>query len=349
MATTLNTEHKAARGDVHILHWKDIMVDFSKNRRTVPVTEEEIKTLALSILKYKQKQACIGRRIMEKESPDYQKVVLVAGFSRWRAIDFINTTIQPDNPIPVKVVLQDGNEEDADITNIIENLNRSVTDVLDDAYNQQYLREVRGHTETQIAELFHCSQSWVSKLRGMLTLTSQVKKAIIERKLDGSVALANIVGLAESEQNSVLDKLLTEAPKATIGARPVFPTTPTLPGMEGGELVGAAAPAGATGRGGKAVGTTGKNGKLRSSAVRAAVREVKHTSGKKGPGRTKKDIVDFFIGIGSAVNEDVSIKTFCSKFEKFCADAISDKVMENAIFDLLEAKPEKKKKTAPAK
>jgi len=264
--------------------------------------------------------------------------VLTAGFTRYRAVEYINTVIQPENPIPLKVMNFEGNDLKADIQNIVENLDRNGTDMLDDAYNQLYLRETHLMSDEDICKLYHCSIPWLEKLKGLLTLSQPVIDAIINGEVVGSVCM-QMVGMAESEQNDALREMKEKFSHA----------------IDNGQRLGFTAEIAATqaakeaavsgNKGGKPKGSTKGKSKASKAALAGKiltgiVRQKKLAKGEKGKALSLAEIKSFFSEIigPDATAHAPEVKEFCKKFLDWQGTEITTKQFENALYKLAESK-----------
>ena len=89
------------------------------------------------------------------------KPVLVAGFSRWRAVNEINKRNLMEKPLKLRCSYTALNEKQAFLANIEENRVRNPTTPMDDAYNIQRLINVHQMTEEEISNVYRESVKWV--------------------------------------------------------------------------------------------------------------------------------------------------------------------------------------------
>lgn len=155
--------------------------------------------------------------------------VLVAGFSRWRAISEINNRKLSAVPIQVRCTYVQCNESEAFLLNISENRFRNPTTPLDDAHNIKRLLKVYAMTEEQIAAFYHptaktenevkVAMKFVADRIALISLSPEAEKAVRSGRVKENAAKA-IAKLSEEHQSKVLEK------KGTIGLKDVKPAKP---------------------------------------------------------------------------------------------------------------------------
>lgn len=159
----------------------------------------DIQWIIDSILRHGQLQPVTIRR-------SGNKPVLVAGFSRWRAVSEINKKkLYEARPIELRCCYTALDEQQAFLANIEENRVRNTTTPLDDAYNCQRLTNVYGMDEKAIAEAYRESVAWVKGRLKLIELVPEAKKALKEGRIVGGAAKA-IAKLSAEHQRDVLNK-----------------------------------------------------------------------------------------------------------------------------------------------
>jgi ParB/RepB/Spo0J family partition protein len=158
---------------------------------------------------------------------DGGKPVLVAGFSRWRAISEINHDRSDGDKLKLRAVYFKGNEADGFMANLAENKVRKDPQPIDDAYNIARL-ERYGRTLPEIAAFYGETEAWVKDRLALVNLCQEAQNKVAEGKLKVSAAVA-ISKLAEKLQKEKIasGKKLTAAgikaeatgktPKPTLG------------------------------------------------------------------------------------------------------------------------------------
>jgi len=118
------------------------------------------------------------------------KPVLVAGFSRWRAVTEINKRKLSPKPIELRCSYTQLTEQQAFLANIEENRVRNATTPMDDAYNIQRLINVYQMTEQQCCDAYRASLAWV---KGRLQLIEAVPE------LEAEIRAGTVPGTAAKE------------------------------------------------------------------------------------------------------------------------------------------------------
>jgi ParB-like chromosome segregation protein Spo0J len=142
--------------------------------------------------------------------------VLVAGFSRWRAVSEINKR----KLLPVKLQMRctyvQCSEMEGFVANIAENRFRNGTSLLDDAHNIAKLIHKWNLTEQQVAAIYFPDAAkdetvgkealrFVKKRLGLATLTPEAEAAILNGRLKETAASA-IAKLDAENQRAVIAK-----------------------------------------------------------------------------------------------------------------------------------------------
>lgn len=184
----------------------------------------DIEWLIESMLKpHGQLQPILIRR--EQGNP-----VLVAGYSRWRAVVAINERgLAKAGRIPLRCSYTAMDETQAFIANIEENHVRNQTTPIDDAYNIQRLINIYHKSEADVADIFHESTAWIRARLSMIDLASEAQEAIAEGRVKDSAAKA-IGKLSKSLQRKaakIEGPITVKAVKALVSG-PVKPKPPKI-------------------------------------------------------------------------------------------------------------------------
>jgi ParB/RepB/Spo0J family partition protein len=169
----------------------------------------DITALVDSILRHGQLQPVTIRKTGKNP-------VLVAGFSRWRAISYINANKLTPAPLELSCSYTQLTEKQAFLANIEENRVRNETSPIDDAYNVQRLINVYQMSEQEVATAYRVSVSWVKDRLQLLELTPEAEVAVRSGRVKPSAAKA-ISKLSQEQQRKVLEK------KGTIEHKDVKP------------------------------------------------------------------------------------------------------------------------------
>ena len=317
MATPeLKTKHKAEQaGDIYWLDPRDITLqDEDLRGRKFPPSKSDVKELAESIARTKQEQP-ITCRLDAEGNP-----ILVFGRTRLDAITLINEELDPKNPRKIAVRIVDQDEKSSFLSANEENKRRKATTPVDEAFNHQVMRERFSMKDADIAKDCGVSAAWVSKLKKVIGLPKDVLKQVHEDNLTVSDAVS-MADLEPEEQK----KIAADA-------------------KETAATVAAAVPAGAKPgkRPAKVVGDATK------TAVRAAKAKKAKASGEdvgSVTSRSVREIRAFYDGLAEQFPDTEVVVDFCKSMSKYCSGKISDKQMENAVFNLatskLKEKPQK--------
>lgn len=187
---------EVTRTDISHIWPEHIIALDEDNSRKTPHTQEEIIALASRILEFGQKQAGVVRRV------EGNKVKLVAGFGRYKAVQWINEH-HPEKKVKYKCVVSDMNPEEAFLVSISENLDRLDTNQIDDAHAQRRLREEFGWSEEKIAEFYKKSVSYIAQVRKTLQLSKQHQEMVASGNMNFSTAL-EVTQLPEVVRNEVV-------------------------------------------------------------------------------------------------------------------------------------------------
>jgi ParB/RepB/Spo0J family partition protein len=195
----------------------------------------EIDWLITDILANGQHTAVIIRN-------DGGQALLVAGFSRWRAISEINKRKLAPVPLQVRCTYLQCNEAEAFLVNISENRFRNPTTPLDDAHNIKRLLKVYAMTDDQVAGVYFPTAKTESELKtarkfvkdriALISLSPEATEAVRSGRVKENAATA-ISKLSQDQQREVLKKEGTierkdvSAPKAPKAPKPT-PRDPEL-------------------------------------------------------------------------------------------------------------------------
>lgn len=187
MPTKLPVE--SSKKDVFMIDTDDIVVDHELNSRHFPVSDKDVESLAHSIFKQGQLQACQIRRDGD------EKVTLVFGFTRYRAVCWINEHLNPPNRVRLMCSLFSGNEEEAFVRNVTENRERNNASAVDDAHAHRKLRDVFGWDNQRIAEQYRMTTNWVAGLANLLVLDDATQRLVASKQM----TVTNAISLAKLE------------------------------------------------------------------------------------------------------------------------------------------------------
>jgi len=209
MAIKLTAGDETRRVDTFLLNPFDIIVDEANRGRVIPPTDDQIKELALSMLQNGQIQPVECRRDTDS------RPVLVLGFTRCAAARLIRTGFDTGEGLyaqapdfKLKVNLVDNNDEAAFLRNIAENRDRNATSIIDDIHNWRKLSDMYGKTDAEIAALYKCSTTHISRNRKLLKLSRATQIQVHRGELTVAAALILADEVPEASHADVIEAVL---------------------------------------------------------------------------------------------------------------------------------------------
>ena len=203
MAVQFAAEHK--RTSEYRFYPEDITIKPELNGRQ---DKPDIEPLILDILAYGQHTPVIIRS-------DGGEAILVAGFSRWRAISEINKRGLAAVKMKLRCTYMECKETEAFLINISENRLRNPTTPIDDAHNIKRLLNVYAMDEDQISLVYFPTAKTDSELKearkfvkdriALISLSPEAEEAVKSGRVKESAAKA-IAKLSQAQQHEVLKK-----------------------------------------------------------------------------------------------------------------------------------------------
>ncbi len=196
------------RTDLHRVPPTELVARPQNRGRFAPPDQEAVKALALSMLQQGQLQHINVRR-------DGTELVIVAGFTRHEAAMMIveGFTVEgqefQDPEFLIDVRLLNTNEEDAFFNNVTENALRNETSPMDDAHNQEVMRQRYGKSDAEIAAIFHCSITSVISNKKLLNLSKDFQRMVHDGTLPVTAAVL-FVDIPEAEREAFLQEVRDE-------------------------------------------------------------------------------------------------------------------------------------------
>ena len=138
--------------------------DFDKN---------ELEALAISI----RNQGIIQPVIIKSKKDKENEYYLIAGERRWRAAQIANI-----HEIPA-IIRNDLQEEKVAELSLIENIQRSELNYLEEAEGYQLLIKKYNYTQEEISKAVGKSRSYIANISRLLSLTPMAQKYLIQKKL----------------------------------------------------------------------------------------------------------------------------------------------------------------------
>jgi ParB/RepB/Spo0J family partition protein len=204
MAVQFNVEHK--RTSEYRFYPEDVTINPDLNgRHELP----NIDWLIADILVRGQSTPVVVRN--NGGSP-----VLVAGFSRWRAISEINRLELAPVKLQLRATYVQCSEAESFLINIAENRMRNPTTPLDDAHNIKRLLNVYGMTEEQVAQTYFPTavtekelkeaRTFVNDRIALISLTPEAAEAVRSGRVKSNSAVKAIAKLSEEQQREIVKR-----------------------------------------------------------------------------------------------------------------------------------------------
>jgi len=205
MATNINAGSDVKRGDLFWVDPNEIIVREELRGRAAPPSEEKIVAMAESLLRETQLQPVKARRNADK------RLVLTAGFTRNAAARLIRDGFtgsdgefhkQPE--FRLQVCISDMPDDQAKLANIAENSLRNDTNPIDDAINQEWIRQTLGLSNAEIGRRYYRDKTGVKvgKYARLLTLDKDAQDLVAAGDLSVDAALS-MLDLPESQRNEI--------------------------------------------------------------------------------------------------------------------------------------------------
>lgn len=191
--TPTNNNEKYSEGQVWFIPITKIFPNPNQPRKHF--APEELEELASSIKQHGILQPLI---VGEKKDGGYE---LIAGERRFRASQIVGL---PTVPAIVKQIP----ERDKLEISLIENIQRSNLNSIEEAFAYKRLMEEFGLSQQEVADKMGKSRSAIANTVRLLDLPSAVQTALIEEKINSGQARAILSLESESERLSLLSSLL---------------------------------------------------------------------------------------------------------------------------------------------
>ena len=216
MASEINVAEKYGRSDCFTVSPFDVIVREELRGRRIAPTDEQIIEMAVSLKRYGLRQPVECRKL-----PD-NRLLLVSGFTRTAAARLLREGFtdadgehHQEPEFQLKAMLSKCNDREAYIRCVVENAHRNATSPIDDAYNQERLRDQHGLTNAEIAKLYrYSSPGKVLQLETMLTLAPAIQDLVHTGELAMASAL-EVATLPEPDQVKVVEKIAANGRRVT--------------------------------------------------------------------------------------------------------------------------------------
>jgi ParB-like chromosome segregation protein Spo0J len=191
MASEIRAGGDSKRTDMHLVDPTKVIVKEELRGRSKPPLEHQIQDMALSFYDHGQRQPVECRKMPN------DTLSLVLGFTRTAAARLLrNGFTHPesgelikDEEFLLKVLVTSSNDKEAFIRNIVENAHRNQTSPIDDANNQERLRDKYGKTCEEIARLYNKSENQIVRYQKLLQLPDKAQDLVHYGKLAVQAAL----------------------------------------------------------------------------------------------------------------------------------------------------------------
>lgn len=215
----IESTEKVQRVDMFFVNPFDVVVKEELRGRCEPVSEEAIISMAESMLDNTQLQPVQCRKLED------HRLQLNLGFTRTAAARLIRTGFTRENGqhecdprFTLKVTLVAANDEKAFINNIVENCHRNQTSDVDDAHNQNRLRERYGMSDAEIAKLYgYKSTQRIDRLKALLSAPTEVQD-MVQNGTMSTPAAVELLQLPEEKRDAAIETAKTESTNGKVSA-----------------------------------------------------------------------------------------------------------------------------------
>lgn len=205
MAAKINAGADVKRSDVFGVDPFEVIVREEIRGRCKPPSDEQIVTLAESLLDHGQQQPVRVRKIEEN------RLQLISGYTRTAAARLIREGFvdsegkkRKDREFKLQCMISTANDEKSFILNVVENEHRNMTSPIDDALNQERLRSHHMMSDAAIAKLYgYKNQNKVGRLRRLLGLPDKVQNLVHDGNMTVEAALL-LLDAPEDERDEIL-------------------------------------------------------------------------------------------------------------------------------------------------
>ncbi|WP_241158080.1 ParB/RepB/Spo0J family partition protein [Adlercreutzia sp. ZJ138] len=178
----------------------EISIDLIEPNPDQPRTNfkrEELEELAASIEKDGLLQPILVRSI------DGERYQIIAGERRWQACKLIDL-----KTVPVRIKEAD-NDQALELA-LVENLQRSDLNPIEEAYGYRRMMERRGMTQAEVAQAMSKGRSTVANALRLLDLPEDAQQLLFEEKITAGHARAILSIPTQEGRQKLTDKLLQE-------------------------------------------------------------------------------------------------------------------------------------------
>lgn len=300
---------------------KIVLTDKFRGRHK-PVKDDEVIVLADTIRREGQQQPLQVRQV--KGTDTYEAIF---GNTRQRAGSLIQTgykdgsgkDIKADPNFVLRCEVVDITDENAFIGNVVENVHRNATTMVDNYFNQKTLREGQSMSDAAIARLYGHNQAMITRTKKLSAFDTPELQYVLDAVHEGSCTFTAAVTLAEAKdvidggpeavekvwqkrtedkegmfsQSQMLDALKEYRAEVKKAAEEAAKAAGTGEGGEGAAGTGEGA-AGTTGTGEGAAGTTGEGAGTAGKTYTRSHKELRDIYRNMiGGKRTPESVIEF--------------------------------------------------------
>lgn len=342
---------KVTRGDVFYIDPMQLIVNFEENIRRFPVPDARIEQLAREIATsaHGQIEPVIVRRVEDN------RLKLIAGYTRYRAIVWANTYLGNKllAPLKIKCVVQNfKTPEEAEAGSFFlalsENTGQNKMSPVDEAYLCRVLIDKYGLSPLEVAQKFgQTSPAWVTHRRlPLLQLPEDVQRRIHDDSSEDHITPSagllvseltggNAVAARELIDSASLVDVSDEPEQLPLSdsQRPVSDVGTSEPLAELGHILGApvdysAAAAAAPKKPAKKKAAAKKKALTRDSVMKAAREKGIAPAGKS---RSMKEVASLFERIAAGPGENKYLRKIAAGFEEYRLGNLTDDEFEKIL------------------
>lgn len=171
------------------------LIEPNPDQPRINFKKEELEELAESI----KKNGLLQPILVRKEGKKYQ---IIAGERRWQACKMLGL-----KKVPVRII--EANDEETIILALIENIQRSDLNPIEEAYGYRRMMERGKMTQTQIAQAVSKGRSTIANALRLLELPEEAQQLLFEETITAGHARA-ILSIPTKEGRDKLTKKLVE-------------------------------------------------------------------------------------------------------------------------------------------
>lgn len=327
MAMSIYTANDdAKRQEFFLVSPDDVTILEDLRGRHFPPDDDKIIEMAMSIFDNTQLQPIECRR--QTIGTIKNKLVATSGFTRANAVRLIRQGFtgtdgvdRLDPKFCIKVIVRECSDEAAFIHNIVENNHRNATSDIDDAHNQERMRDRYGKSDSEIAKLYqYPSSNKVGRLRKLLQL-DESEQLLVHRGLLSTAAALDLLDLDPDQRKAVIAQCQQGDETTKINGAKIQDAVRDVilnDTVDNGEV---------------------DEGEVDGNTTETTVVATTATKGKNYKPRTMSNLRKLFDATVADENTDPHVAKFVKDMQKWLAGKVGDTAMHNAFKRILEAQP----------